>query len=604
MHFQILKLILWSKAGHPPRLLNFTPGVVNVISGASKTGKSAVIPIIDYCLAPGKCSIPVGTIRDACSWFGVVIETIEGQKLLARREPGEARQTGDMFLLEGESVQVPMEVPQKNTTTDSIKHMLDRLAGLSQLGLKPDSESGYQSRVSFRDLIAFTFQPQYIVANPMVLFFNADTTEHREKLKAIFPYVLGALTPAMLAARWEMDRVQRELRRKESALASTKTAVQAWQTETRAWVRNAVEFGLLPVDTTIPTEWADIVDLLRRAAVANTRAAFATIESIEPTLEQLRALRLQESEAATNLSERHQRLNDIQRLLNSSQTYGSAIRIQRDRLNIAEWLRAKASEADDPLVVLTGGGRDKLDALAQALAGTEIQLRTQPGLSDAFDKERLRLRGDVEEATVLLTAVRQEIALLEQKSEQVRATTYRQDRIERFVGRLEQALQSFDRSEEGSELAEGVARLQATLEALRTIYSETQVKRKTQNALRQVENIAATIIPMLDAEWPNAPIQLVIDDLTIKIVHTEREDYLWEIGSGANWLAYHVVVTLALQRFFTESPHHPVPGILVYDQPSKSISQEASPSRMKSERAALETKISRQLGPCSRRSAA
>ena len=34
--------------------------------GASKTGKSAVIPIIDYCLASGKCSIPVGTIRRAC----------------------------------------------------------------------------------------------------------------------------------------------------------------------------------------------------------------------------------------------------------------------------------------------------------------------------------------------------------------------------------------------------------------------------------------------------------------------------------------------------------------------------------------------------------
>jgi hypothetical protein len=208
MYFQIIQLILWSKAGHRPRVLNFEPGMVNVISGASKTGKSAVIPIIDYCLAAGKCSIPVGTIRDACSWFGIVIETIEGRKLLARREPGEARQTGDMFFLEGESIEVPTEIPQKNTNADFVKRKLDELAGLSQLGLNPDSESGFQSRVSFRDLVAFTFQPQYIVANPMVLYFNADTTEHREKLKAIFPYVLGALTSEMLAARWEIDRLQ------------------------------------------------------------------------------------------------------------------------------------------------------------------------------------------------------------------------------------------------------------------------------------------------------------------------------------------------------------------------------------------------------------
>ena len=261
----------------------------------------------------GKCSIPVGTIRDACAWFGIMIDTLEGQKLLARREPGEARQTGDMFILEGEVVEVPAGVPQKNTTAESVKRMLDRLAGLSNLGLDPDSNSGFQSRVSFRDLIAFTFQPQYIVANPMVLFFNADTTEHREKLKAIFPYVLGALTPEMLAARWEIERLQRELRRTEAAFAATKSGVRTWQNETQAWMRQAIEFGLLPVGTAIPTEWIDIVDLLRRAAGANTRTSFTTLESMEPTLLRLQTLRAQESEAATALSERRQQLNEMQR---------------------------------------------------------------------------------------------------------------------------------------------------------------------------------------------------------------------------------------------------------------------------------------------------
>jgi hypothetical protein len=107
MHFQVLKLVLWSKAGHKPRIVDFEPGMANVISGASKTGKSAVIPIIDYCLASGKCSIPVGTIRKACSWFGIVIQTVEGQKLLARREPGDAKQTNDMMLLEAAEIRDP-----------------------------------------------------------------------------------------------------------------------------------------------------------------------------------------------------------------------------------------------------------------------------------------------------------------------------------------------------------------------------------------------------------------------------------------------------------------------------------------------------------------
>jgi hypothetical protein len=73
----------------------------------------------------------------------------------------------------------------------------------------------------------------------------------------------------------------------------------------------------------------------------------------------------------------------------------------------------------------------------------------------------------------------------------------------------------------------------------------------------------------LDGEWPDAPVRLIIADLTVKVVRGTRDDYLWEIGSGANWLAYHVAVTLALQAYFLREPNHPVPGLLIYDQPSQ-----------------------------------
>ena len=219
MYFQVRKLILWPRTDEAPRELDFHPGVVNVISGASKTGKSAVIPIVDYCLASDKCAIPVGVIRENCNWFGIVIDTVEGQKLLARREPGDQQSTGDMVLIEGESVDVPRRIANKDTTHTNVKRMLDRLAGLTRLGFEPEAEAGTQSRPSFRDLMAFTFQPQNIVANPDVMFFKADTTEHREKLRTIFPYVLQAVTADVLQARYELERLGRLLRRRENELA-------------------------------------------------------------------------------------------------------------------------------------------------------------------------------------------------------------------------------------------------------------------------------------------------------------------------------------------------------------------------------------------------
>ena len=137
---------------------------------------------------------------------------------------------------------------------------------------------------------------------------------------------------------------------------------------------------------------------------------------------------------------------------------------------------------------------------------------------------------------------------------------FRQDAIERFVGRLEQALAAFDRSERGSALAEEVDALKAVMARLRGDYSEADVERKLGAARRQVEAYAGGILPTLDAEWPESPIELVLQDLTIKVVQRDRSDYLWEIGSGANWLAYHVAVTLALQKFFISAVNHPAPG--------------------------------------------
>src|SRR5688572_14404980 len=132
MRFQLKQIVLWPRvAGRAPRVVDFELGSLNVITGASKTGKSAVIPIIDYCLGSDRCSIPVQTIRNACAWFGVVVSTGSGEMLLARREPEGQQSTGDMHLSEGVSVAIPKTLPAKNTNVDAVKRHLDRLAGLS-----------------------------------------------------------------------------------------------------------------------------------------------------------------------------------------------------------------------------------------------------------------------------------------------------------------------------------------------------------------------------------------------------------------------------------------------------------------------------------------
>jgi AAA15 family ATPase/GTPase len=205
MDFQIKKLILWpKKEQYDFKEIEFKLNQINIITGASRTGKSAIIPIIDYCLGSGSCYIPVKTIRNACSWFGILISSNGKEILLARKEPGLQKSTDDMFLLEGKSVEIPSRVI-KNTTRQNVKRFLDETAKLSFLDIDADTNNQFFGRPSFRDLMAFCFQPQNIVANANTLFYKADTTEHRTKLINIFPYILGAVTPEILAKRQQIN---------------------------------------------------------------------------------------------------------------------------------------------------------------------------------------------------------------------------------------------------------------------------------------------------------------------------------------------------------------------------------------------------------------
>lgn len=569
MYFQLRQVILWPRRGGEPRIVKFEPGMANVISGASKTGKSSVIPIIDYCLGSDKCTIPVGVIRETCSWFGVLIDTVEGQKLLARREPGELKSSGDMFLLEEPTIEPPLVIEGKNQNVEYVKAVLNRLAGLSNLQFEPGTEDRFKFRPSFRDLMAFLFQPQNIVANPDVMFFKADTTEHREKLKTIFPYVLGAISHELLQARHELDRIQRLLRRKESELKARQDSGVAWQREGFAWVRLAIEYGLLPAHTVVPNDWPSTVDLLRTALQSDARTATPTLASMDVIMARLAELRTAESKLVTDLNQSRHRLHELRRLDESSDAYGDGLRIQRDRLGLSSWIRDLSTS--QPLAVLepSEAGRARIDQLCEALEGIELRLRSHPGVAESLGRETLRQREAVDAVLGELAAVRLEIHTLEGQSEAARKVTTRGEEISRFLGRLQEALRLYEAADTSSALSDEIAALRAQVERLTKIVSEHEIGRKLENALNLIQDISSRLIPQLDGEWPDAPIRLIIQDLTVKVIRGTRDDYLWEIGSGANWLAYHVALTLALQGYFLRLPHHPVPALLIYDQPSQ-----------------------------------
>lgn len=90
---------------------------------------------------------------------------------------------------------------------------------------------------------------------------------------------------------------------------------------------------------------------------------------------------------------------------------------------------------------------------------------------------------------------------------------------------------------------------------------------RQRRALNAVNPLTGRLLPYLDVEKAEDPISLEINDLTIKVRGADRDDHMSEIGSGSNWLLYHLAMLRALHQFYQSQKHSPVPGSLVLDQP-------------------------------------
>ncbi|TKH39085.1 hypothetical protein C1I59_07520 [Paenibacillus polymyxa] len=66
------------------RFVDLNEGM-NIISGESKTGKSALVEIIDYCFCSSQSTIPKGKITDFASIFSLILVIDSKRYILARK---------------------------------------------------------------------------------------------------------------------------------------------------------------------------------------------------------------------------------------------------------------------------------------------------------------------------------------------------------------------------------------------------------------------------------------------------------------------------------------------------------------------------------------
>ncbi|MEF8748138.1 MAG: DUF3732 domain-containing protein [Candidatus Accumulibacter propinquus] len=585
MKLALLKIILWPKQPElPPRVIPFLPDKINVITGESATGKSSLTAIIDYCLGSGKCAIPVGLIRDVTEWFGLHIKLANTELIVARRNPGDQQTTTDLYWVEGLDLQVPSRV-EKNGRVDDLKSRLNQSAQLSHLDLSVDDSIGYGARPSFRDMAAFNFQPQHIVANPYTLFFKADTTEHREKLRAIFPMVLGAVDSSTLAKQRELKDLIKEHDKLRRELDARLDAAKAWEAEVESYYLQAKALGLLPDSPNPDASWNLDRYVIELKPVPENIKSLDIPEIKEGTSEravvQLTQILSEEDRLAQQIGSVRQRLSKLDQLASSVGEYGATLSEQKDRMLSVGWLERKlqATHTCPVCLAVHDGGNKQLGDLQKLAHELSVLSNSVAQAPAKLDQKVAELRNELRSLEHEISKTRKKRQFLESQSQEMSAQRQRVRQIYLFVGRVEQALENLSASKNVGDLRERVEHLSRRIQGLRNELDPRAQRDRERAAIESVSSRIHDHARELQLEHAAENVRLNIRELTLQFTTLSgRTDFLWEVGSGQNWVGYHISCLLALHEHFFGLPNSPVPRFLVIDQPSQVYFPEAWPT--------------------------
>lgn len=575
MRFAIEKVLLWPKDHSKPlREISFKPNCVNVITGQSATGKSTLIWIVDYCLGASKCAIPVGyPIRETTEWFGLQVVVGVTRLVIARRNPGDQIQTGDVFIAEGDDVELPKTVTKK-TNVENLKNRLNQLLGLPSLdfGLT-DGRVGFSARPSFRDMIAFCYQPQHVVANPFTLFHRADTSEHRERMKMIFPMVLGAITNEHLASRRELREIEAEIQREERKLQKLLGAADDWRSRVAGLFHQAVEFGLLADQKTSKWTTTDYISKLRDLPTFLRENPIPSLDEglTELSVTQLAEFREREGTLATDLAVQRTHLSRVTSLARTVESFGEEARGTQDRVVPLGWFQERVSKNGEcPLCKSTEmQSKQEIDALTDLAAEfMEITSATQE-TPVVLDKEISESRSAIASLERQLNDLRIERRELESKSNELVARRQQLVEVYRFVGRIEQSLDNVAETDIDSDARQTIDALRDRAIELRKGLDADSERSRLAESIDRVAALIRDFATIIDLERKDDPVTLDTSELTMRVSARGRRDYLWEIGSGKNYMGFHVSILLALHLRFGELRNNPVPSFLIFDQPSQ-----------------------------------
>jgi len=549
--------------GDRRRTLKFDIGKVNVITGASGTGKSAIIDAIDYCLGSKECKLPFFVRNHA---EAVAVHWVQGSRdlIVGRKIPKAGSGTSQMYVRTGRHLKLPaasagLEGP---TNRDVARALIEKAFGIQDAEDPVISLKSEKGRATVRDIPPYLFLSGDVIVSRETLLHDLNRPKKAPDIKATIPYFLGAVDQASVLAARVLRQLEAALTKIERE-AAAKARSQSLLTErSMALLTQAQEIGLV-VELPSPSA-PDAVLLDQLAGVAGRGVASTDMRDSEARAVLEEDRRTIVSELQTLRGKRQM----LRQTIRDAAGYETAVSAQSHKLRLVDHMKL-----DDGRCPVCESQNDVGQAMAEKIRSS-LSIITREAL--AVDGIRPHLNDHFEEIESLIASKYNRLREIEaQLSGLVRVGeelgtlgSILQERA-RVVGRIDQFLETT--AKDFQVASTDTAMLVSRIEDLKEQVDPQARRERLRDAENMVSAFATEMLTDLPTEVPATGSRVVFSSTpSLSLVEPSRRAVLAmaEIGSDQNYLAIHLALSFSLQKLF-ETIKAPVPGLLVIDQISR-----------------------------------
>lgn len=549
------------------RDVRFKTEGLNVITGRSSTGKSALSEIIEYCMGRSSFNVPEGIIRDKVSWFAVIYQFEKEQVLVAKpTPPGGGASCSTAMLRRGAQLNAPeFKELAINTDDDGIVELLSRLLGIPENRTEVALE---HSRASFdanvKHTLYYLFQKQGLVANKDQLFYRQNEQYQPQTIRDTLPILLGISSNDRYELESRLRTAQRDLRLNVKQLEHARNAIDTSHEKAVGLYSEARAVGVIRnIDGNANAD--GIIDTLRLALSWKPETV--------PDDDGSRISRL-EGELALLRQERRDtqaRIDSAQLFAKRASGYESEAVEQVDRLasikalpknpDTGEWqwpFSERNLGLESPVATI----------LLQELDSLDKELRIATGQRPKLDAYLAELAGKVDEIARGIKAKEAELSAAISANEVIAMMGTRNSAAARVIGRISLFVETLLPNEELAKLEAENRRL---INRVRQLEEQIGADDSSERLTSILSNVSAHIsryIKKFNAEFGPFPVRLNLPQLTIIFDRPERPVPMARTGGGENHLAYHLSALLALHLFSVQN-NRPIPRFLMIDQPTQ-----------------------------------